>query len=128
MKWNTSETTMTSCRLDDWSSILAGAGINLFWTVSWTYTLRSTEVHLRIIYESESNLSPPSRLRLRVTSPPYVVVIYCWNILQFFFQYFVELCLDTVWSGTCLLQVMAWLFLRNRLDHGYNISFLQKSD
>jgi len=60
MKCNISEIAMTSCRLVDQSSILPGAGINLFWTISWTYPLCSTEVHLGKIYESEGNMAPPS--------------------------------------------------------------------
>lgn len=64
MKWNISEIAMTSCRLVDQSSILAGAGINFFWTVSWTYPLRSTEVHLGKIYESEVNIAPLSSAKV----------------------------------------------------------------
>lgn len=60
MNWTSSETALTSFRLDDQSSILAREGINLFWTVSSTYPLRTAEVHLDKIYESEANLTPPT--------------------------------------------------------------------
>jgi len=131
MKWNISEIAMTSCRLVDQSSILAGAGINLFWSVSWTYPLNSTEVHLGKIYESASNIAPPASAKaetawsispthLRDLLLKHITILLCSNLWN---------CVVTPCGPVHAYYHTAWLtclFLHDRLAYCYNTLFLQK--
>jgi hypothetical protein len=133
MNWNISETPLTSCRLDDQSSILAGAGINLLWTVSRTCPLGTTEVHLGKIYESEANLAPPasaraeiawsiSPIRLRDLLLKHITILLCSVLLWHCVGHYV---VPNV--GTIIMQDYTASFFRIDLPtiHNTNVRLLQ---
>jgi len=133
MKWNISEIAMTSCRLVDQSSILAGAEINLFWTVSWNYPLRSTEVHLGKIYESEANIAPPSSAKAETACS-----ISPTCLRDLLLKHITILCCSILWN--CVVTPcgpvhvyyhtagLTCLFLYDSLAYCYNILLIQKKN